>query len=65
VQRPIILTQHGYGAAGLISLAQWERILERLEDLDDAVTVLEARLTDQEPPVPLEDVLAELVAVKK
>ncbi len=57
---PIILTQHGHGAAVLVSLAQWERLMERLEDMDDALTALEVRLTDTEPPVPLEEVLAEL-----
>lgn len=59
-KRPVILTQHGKGVAVLLSLAQWESLLERFEDLDDAITALEARLTDTEPPVPLENVLADL-----
>lgn len=63
-RRPAILTQHGRGAAVLISLAQWESILERLEDMDDALTMIEARLADTEPAVPLDEALAEIAQDK-
>jgi prevent-host-death family protein len=63
-RRPVILTQHGRGAAVLISLAQWESILERLEDMDDALTMIEARLADTEPAAPLDEIVAELTQDK-
>jgi len=56
-RRPVVLTQHGRGVAVLVSLEEWERLLERLEDLDDAVTTLEAREQDMEPPAGLEQAL--------
>ncbi len=61
-KRPVVLTQRGHGVAVLVSPEQWEHLLDRLEDLDDALTMLEARLEDKEPPLPLEQVLAELKA---
>jgi len=60
-RRPVVLTQRGHGVAVLISIEQWEQLLERLEDLDDALTMLEARMEDtHEPSVPLDQVLEEL-----
>ena len=60
-RRPVILTQRGHGIAVLLSLEQWEQLMERLEDLEDAMTALEARLSDtDEPSTPLDEVLAEL-----
>jgi len=60
-RRPVVLTQRGRGVAVLLSLEQWEQLMERLEDLEDAMTALEARLSDtEEPSVPLDEVLAEL-----
>jgi prevent-host-death family protein len=40
---PAILTQHGKGAAVLLSLDAYNRLLEELEDLQDAMDALEAR----------------------
>ena len=36
---PVILTQHGQGAAVLVDLEQWNRMIEALEDLQDALDV--------------------------
>lgn len=33
--RPIVLTQHGRGAAVLLDLAEYERLVERAEVLED------------------------------
>lgn len=40
---PAILTQHGKGAAVLLSLNAYNRLLEELEDLQDAMDAFEAR----------------------
>jgi hypothetical protein len=41
-------------------MEHWESLLERLEEIDDAITALEARLSDtDEPSTPLDEVLAE------
>jgi prevent-host-death family protein len=34
-QRPIVLTQHGRGAAVLLGVSEYERLVERAEVLDD------------------------------
>ena len=34
-ERPILLTQHGRGAAVLMNVAEYERLLERAEVLED------------------------------
>ncbi len=39
---PIVLTQRGKAAAVLVEPSLWNRLLERLEDLDDAVEGLKA-----------------------
>ena len=44
----------------LLDIEEWRRIMEQLEDLEDALTALQVRATDREPPAPLEEVLAEL-----
>lgn len=41
---PVILTQHGQGAAVLVGLEQWNRMIETLEDFQDA---LDAALIQQ------------------
>jgi prevent-host-death family protein len=42
-QGPTILTQHGKGAAVLLSLDAYNRLLDELEDLQDALDAFEAR----------------------
>lgn len=36
--RPIVITQHGRGAAVVINVQEYERLLERVELLQDIVT---------------------------
>jgi prevent-host-death family protein len=45
---PAILTQHGKGAAVLLSLDAYNHLLEELEDLQDAMDAFEARQTPGE-----------------
>ncbi len=40
---PAILTQHGKGAAVLLSLEQYNQMLQELEDLEDALDALDSR----------------------
>jgi antitoxin YefM len=42
-RRPLLLTQHGRGAAVLLDVAEYERLLDRAELLDDVRTA-EAQL---------------------
>ena len=53
---PIVLTQRTQPVAVLVSLEQWNQIVERLEDLEDALDVAEARLNNE----PTEDFAAYL-----
>lgn len=56
-RRPVIFTQRGRGVAVLVSLEQWEQLIEQMEDLEDTVTALEARLSDTDAPsIPLDEV---------
>ena len=57
---PVVLTQHSRARAVLVDMGQWRRLMEEMEDLQDALTSLQARATDKEEPIPLEDALAEL-----
>jgi prevent-host-death family protein len=41
--RPLVLTQHGRGAAVLLDIAQYERLVERSELADD-IRIAEAQL---------------------
>lgn len=43
-RRPLVLTQHGRGAAVLLDVAEYERLLERAEVLED-IAVAEQQLT--------------------
>ena len=43
-ERPKILTQRGRGAAILVGLKQWERLVDRLDELEDTVAALQAEL---------------------
>lgn len=51
---PVILTQHGQGAAVLVDVEQWNRMIEALEDLQDA---LDVALIQQEIAEGAEEVL--------
>ena len=54
---PVLLTQRGRGAAVLTSLETWNRLMQRMEDLHDALDVMEAR-QNPEPTVDLDEYLA-------
>jgi len=55
---PIVLTQRTQPVAVLVSPEQWNQIVERLEDLEDALDVAEARLNNE----PTEDFAAYLAS---
>lgn len=54
---PVVLTQHTRPVAVLVSPEQWKQMVERLEQLEDALDVLEARLAN-EPTMDFADYLA-------
>lgn len=41
---PVVLTQNGRGTALLVAPEQWNTLLDRLEDLEDAVAALSMEL---------------------
>ncbi len=41
---PILFTHHGHAAGVLVDPETWNRLLQRLEDLDDTVAALEAKI---------------------
>ncbi|MGQ9583778.1 MAG: type II toxin-antitoxin system Phd/YefM family antitoxin [Anaerolineae bacterium] len=41
--RPVVLAHRGHAAAVLVSLEKWNGLIEELEDLRDAVELMEAR----------------------
>ena len=41
---PILFTHHGHAAGVLVEPAVWNRLVERLEELDDTVAALEAKI---------------------
>jgi prevent-host-death family protein len=51
---PVILALRGHAAAVLVSLDAWNRLIERLEDAEDALEVAEARQSPG-PSVSLEE----------
>lgn len=63
---PVFLTKNGHASGVLVSTDAWDRLFEKLEDLQDVVDVLEAELAvarGEEQYVPLpEDELISLAA---
>ncbi len=43
-ESPVILAQRSHGTAILCDIDQWNRLIERLEDLEDIVDALETKL---------------------
>jgi prevent-host-death family protein len=43
IEGPVVLTQHGRGAAVLVSPDLWNSMVMQLEDLQDALDALESR----------------------
>jgi len=54
---PVILTQHGKAVAVLVSPEQWNLLSEELEDLRDALDVIESCLK-AEPTIDFDEYLA-------
>ena len=44
---PVILANRGHAAAVLVSLDMWNRLIERMEDAEDALDLIEARRISQ------------------
>ncbi len=64
-QEPVVLTQHGVAVAVLVAPQQWNMLMAMVEDLDDTVAALEARLalaTGLDRATPWEEVKAGLDA---
>jgi len=62
----VILTQHGKAAVVLVSPDLWNRLIERLEMLDDSVEALQAEielLTGRDEVISWGEAKAELDAV--
>jgi prevent-host-death family protein len=60
-QAPVVLTQHGRPAVVLVHPEEWKRLQETLEDLEDSVDALIAKielLTGQDETMPWEEVKA-------
>lgn len=56
----IVILRHGRPAAILVSPAQYEAILEEIEDLRDRISVYESEASSPDLRVPLNEALAEL-----
>ncbi len=54
---PLVLTQHGRAAAVLVSLEQWNHLIEKLEYLEDSLIAIEAS-QDPAPTIPFDQYLA-------
>ena len=53
---PVFLTKNGHAAGVLVSTYAWDRIFERIEELEDLVAVLDAELAverGEEIPAPV------------
>lgn len=64
-ERPVVLTRQGRAAAVLVSPGEWNAVVQQLEDLEDALAVMQARLeieTGAEALVDWETVKTELSA---
>lgn len=56
----IVILRHGRPAAILVSPAQYESLLEEIEDLRDRISVYESEASSPDLRVPLNKALAEL-----
>ncbi len=64
---PIVLAQRSKAAAVLVDVEQWNRLLERLEDLDDSIDALRAKielLTGADDTVAWDSVKADMDGVQ-
>lgn len=53
---PVVLTQNGRDAAVLVLPAQWNRLIDRLEDLEDSVAALEMELAIERGEVQIDTI---------
>jgi prevent-host-death family protein len=58
-QEPVFIERRGQVAAVLISPAQYEQMLETLEEHDD-IAAFDAAMAEEGPHIPWEDVKADL-----
>ena len=54
---PLVLTQHGRAAAVLVSLEEWNQLIEQLEYLEDSLTALDAS-RDSTPTITFDQYLS-------
>jgi PHD/YefM family antitoxin component YafN of YafNO toxin-antitoxin module len=59
--RDIVVLRHNRPVAIMVAPSRLEELLDRIEDLEDTISVLEHHASD-EPLVPFEDVVAQLQA---
>lgn len=67
-REPVVLTQHGVAVAVLVDPRQWNALMAMVEDLDDTVAALEARLalaTGEDHPLPWDEVKVRLDAASR
>jgi prevent-host-death family protein len=56
----VVILRHGRPAAILVAPAQYEALLEEIEDLRDRLSVYESEASSPDLRVPLDKILAEL-----
>lgn len=59
-ERDVLLLRHGRPVAAMVSYSKFEALIERLEDLQDRIAVLEAQHEPPDMMVPWEQLKAEL-----
>jgi PHD/YefM family antitoxin component YafN of YafNO toxin-antitoxin module len=58
-ERPAVLLKHGKPVAALLSFTGYQKLLDKIEDLEDRLEVMEAKAEPLDMSVPLEKVEAE------
>jgi len=58
--RPTVLTRHGRPAALIIGMADYDALLEEIEDLHDRISVYQSREHGPDGRITLDKVVAEL-----
>jgi PHD/YefM family antitoxin component YafN of YafNO toxin-antitoxin module len=58
-ERQFVVNERGEKVAVMISIEEFEKILEELEDLED-IRAIDERKASGETPIPLEQALAEI-----
>jgi PHD/YefM family antitoxin component YafN of YafNO toxin-antitoxin module len=63
-ERQFVVNEHGEKVAVVISIEEYEKILEELEDLD-AIKEYEEAKASGETPVPLDEAIARIERTRK